>query len=42
VSETREWLNKRLAQLWASLSADEQRAAPGLLAKLVGFIDELG
>jgi DNA-binding MarR family transcriptional regulator len=42
VSETREWLNKRLARLWASLSADEQRAAPGLLAKLVGFIDELG
>jgi DNA-binding MarR family transcriptional regulator len=41
VAETREWLNARLAKLWAALSADEQRAAPGLLAKLVGFIDEL-
>jgi len=42
VAETREWLNARVAQLWAGLSAEEQRAAPGLLAKLVGFFDELG
>jgi DNA-binding MarR family transcriptional regulator len=42
VGETREWLNARLATLWAGLSAEERRAAPGLLAKLVGFIDELG
>jgi DNA-binding MarR family transcriptional regulator len=42
VADTRAWLNTRLAELWAGLSVEEQRAAPGLLAKLIGFIDELG
>lgn len=42
VADTREWLNQRLADLWAELSAEERQAAPGLLAKLVTFIDQLG
>ncbi|HEY0816462.1 MAG TPA: MarR family transcriptional regulator, partial [Pseudonocardia sp.] len=42
MAETRAWLDARWAQLWAGLSTEEQRAAPGLLTKLAGFFDELG